>query len=136
MVIWIPQTPIHQGLRVFRHFQGPHQNWVLVNRAAHGIIYQSRFPDPQDPRKTCGWHLYQQFMKDPKGELDTSCKSEVEPFDFVGNPGLAQAFFGTNDIYENTYDPKPAYTEEQLEQIRTEALKTLHIDPSTWYKLQ
>ncbi len=108
-----PATPFRIGQRIFNHFNAANQHRVIVDRAAHGVLNGSPIPGAADPRDTCGWNLVGQFLTKPEGPLDTSCKTQMLPFDFTGSPGLAASLFNSGDIYENT-TPPPIPTWEHM----------------------
>jgi pimeloyl-ACP methyl ester carboxylesterase len=92
-------TPVAESEKLTRPFTGPFQHWVVVERAAHGVLAGS--PLASNPADTCGWVLFEQFLRDPKGNLDTACKTQTAPLDFAGNPLGNIAFLGVPDAYEN-----------------------------------
>jgi hypothetical protein len=50
------------------------------------------------------------FLDDPKGALDTSCLSSLQPLDFSGDPNANSFFFGTPTIWTGGPSPRPPST--------------------------
>jgi pimeloyl-ACP methyl ester carboxylesterase len=92
-----PQTPLAVAQPLGEHLHGPNQHFVVVERSPHGVLTSARYAD--DPRQTCGWDLFEQFVRDPTGPLDTSCSTRTAAVDFSDDPTLAATFFGTDSLY-------------------------------------
>jgi hypothetical protein len=94
-----PSTPHDFALAVGQHFDGPHQHWTSFPYATHNVATGS--PVEEDPAAMhCGQQLFVDFLKDPQGELDTSCIDETLPLDFEGAV-YAPYLTGTIDFWEN-----------------------------------
>lgn len=76
---------------------GPGQHFVPVSRAGHVTTANSYSSDGTRP---CGAAIVRGFLLDPTGELDTSCAAMNGGPRFQGYPGLSQAMFGTDDLWE------------------------------------
>ena len=97
-----PQTPLRTADPLGAHFDSPTQHYVVVDRAAHGILSQSRYET--DPSQTCGWDLLEAFLREPSAPLNTACRTQTEEIDFSGEPWLAETFFGTeNSLFGARY---------------------------------
>lgn len=92
-----PATPVAEASRVGDHYCGEHQHYVEFPHAAHGTLGSTPTSEGED----CGYELLVAFMKDPEGPLDTSCVDDVAVTDFTGDAELAQAVFGTDDLWED-----------------------------------
>ena len=76
---------------------------------------------------TCGWDLFEQFVRDPTATLDVSCATMVEPFRFTFDPAVARSIFNTNDLYEAMPGPPPApVSRQQLDAIRERLRRDVH----------
>lgn len=93
-----PATPHEQATAVGDHFSGEHQHFVVFENAAHGIAGHTPTIDGTD----CGYQIITGFMENPTANLDTSCLAQMPATNFVGTEELAQAVFGTVDLWENT----------------------------------
>lgn len=102
------QTVIWEAEKVASHFQAPHQTFVSIPRATHGVINES--PLASDPSRHCGAMLLGQFLGAPTSELDTSCVNEIAPLDFRGETGVAMQMFDDWDAWgdEVSGAPSPA----------------------------
>ena len=92
-----PATPRREAARVGDHYSGAHQHFVELPTAAHGTLGAT----PTDDGTDCGYDIFIAFMQDPTGPLDTSCIDRLMPIDFTGTQSLAEAVFGTEDLWEN-----------------------------------
>lgn len=105
------QTPVVNARVMKTQYAGPHQTYVEVQRGNHGLILQS----PVDGgRSNCGLTLMLQFLEDPKGNLDTSCATQVDPLDFEGDPQLNGALFGSYTMWGLPRVEKPSAPSEAL----------------------
>jgi pimeloyl-ACP methyl ester carboxylesterase len=75
-----PATPLADQLAAKTAFSGPHQMFVTVPRAPHGVIGNSPVTDQAAP--DCGITLLTEFLADPTAELDTKCLADVAPLAF------------------------------------------------------
>ncbi len=120
-----PQTSLLESNPTGQHFTGPHQTYVVVDRAPHAVLFSSRYEE--DPFLTCGWDLFEQFVRDPTATLDVSCATMVEPFRFTFDPAVARSIFNTNDLYEAMPGPPPApVSRQQLDAIRERLRRDVH----------
>ncbi|UQA60733.1 alpha/beta fold hydrolase [Polyangium aurulentum] len=94
-----PQTPIEFAEEIAPHYTQPHQTFVPVPDAPHGIIL--RTPTMTPPHTPCGMSMLQKFVEDPLAPVDTSCVADVVPLDFHGDPAMAEVLLGTKDLWEN-----------------------------------
>ncbi len=85
-----PATPPAIAAPFGEQYQGEHQHYVPVERAAHGVLTDA-----------CGQNLLYSFFADPLGPLDTSCAGNTPLVDFVGTAEDNEHFFGTPHAYEN-----------------------------------
>ncbi len=95
-----PQTPLLVAQPTMDHFTGPHQTAVVVQRAAHSVLFQS--PLDEFGTTTCGMELMRQFLADPHTALDTSCSDQVVPLNFAGSTPVTKILFGTTDAWDNS----------------------------------
>jgi len=94
-----PSTPHDFAEAVGQHFDGPHQHWTSFPYAPHNVASGS--PVDEDPEALhCGQQLFVDFLKDPQGDLDTSCVEQTLPPDFEGAV-YAPYLLGTADYWEN-----------------------------------
>lgn len=91
-----PATPIVEAVRVGKHYSGEYQYFVEFPHASHVIMGSTPTVDGND----CGYDIFNAFLKNPTGPLDTSCVESTKPVDFKGTPTLAETFFGTNDLWD------------------------------------
>jgi hypothetical protein len=92
-----PQTPPWSSDPAGAHYSGAHQHYVLFDRVTHGTLFSSRIDGAQE---TCAASIMRQFVTDPEGELDTSCRTQAPSYEWQSS-WLASAFLGTSDLYEN-----------------------------------
>lgn len=95
-----PSTPIIPARKVAQHYTGPYQHFVEIPRAGHEAIKLV------NGKPNCAMAILQNFINNPKGNLDTSCISTQIPqfnFSHQGDP-LAFALFCTGDIWEGVPD--------------------------------
>lgn len=92
------QTTIGQAELVGKALTGPHQTFVALPRATHGVINES--PLAGDRNKHCGAIITQQFLTHPTSKLEVRCTDLIAQLDFVGDAG-GSALFGTYDAWEN-----------------------------------
>ena len=93
------QTPLEIAMNARENLSGPHQYFIEVPYANHGVVSSS-------PVKTlfahdCGMQIMLDYMKDPTIEPDTSCLADLKPVDFHGNPLIALYVMGTLNIWGN-----------------------------------
>lgn len=94
-----PQTPLAVARELASHFEGEHQWFITVPRAAHAVTVRTPVADPDDIQ--CGMQLLLSFLADPTTEPDRSCLADIPPERFVGDPELNRLVFGTPDLWEN-----------------------------------
>lgn len=92
-----PATPLADAERVGAHFDGPGQTFVTIEGGGHG------FGAPLDGGSSCAQAMIEAFVVDPTQPVD-DCGSRVVPPDFEGTPELANAAFGTADLWD---EPDP-----------------------------
>ena len=93
------QTPLEIATNARINLSGPHQYFIEVPYANHGVVSSS-------PVKTlfandCGMQIMMDYIKDPLIEPDTSCLDDLKPVDFHGNPLIALYVMGTLNIWDN-----------------------------------
>lgn len=93
-----PQTPYQTAATVAQHLNGPHQTYVQVPYAPHGVITASPVHTPGDP--ACGMQMINGFLADPLASVDTACLTDLVPADLTDTTSLATLFFG-GDPWEN-----------------------------------
>ena len=81
------------------HFTAPHQQLVIIPHGEHVLIEHSAVT-PSTGGRPCGMKLMLDFLAAPTQPLDTGCINEIPPLDFHGAADVAQALFGTTDLYE------------------------------------
>jgi pimeloyl-ACP methyl ester carboxylesterase len=94
-----PATPIEMSRTVGAHFRGPHQTFVEFLNAPHGVYENTAVRTPG--ALPCGTQVILGFLGDPTAAPDTRCMAHLKPLDFHGSTELAQAAFGTADLWEN-----------------------------------
>lgn len=99
-------TPIEFAEAIAPHYTKPHQTFVSIPRATHGVFYGSWTTEGT----SCGFELFKQFIAAPTSPLDTSCTASVLTHDFAGDAVIAQRYLGTDDLWETPTAPrrKPA----------------------------
>jgi len=127
-----PSTPHDFAQAVGEHFQGAHQHWTSFPYSTHNVATGS--PVDADIHAThCGQQLFVDFLKDPEGELDTSCVDDVLPLDFEGTT-WAPILLGTADYWENDApadakgDGTPPATPASLKRDMRELGRRLRMD--------
>jgi hypothetical protein len=81
----------------------PHETFVSLPYSAHDTLAQAQVMNTDEP--PCGYQILLSFLADPTSAPDTSCASSARPVSFAPDPGLAQEWFGTSDLWDN---PGPA----------------------------
>jgi len=109
------QTVIWEAEQVIPHFTAPHQTFVAIPRATHGVIVDS--PLAQGGDLHCGAILTRQFLADPTSEIDQSCSSQVAPLDFQGMTKWSKYLFGTADAWGDATPATPAPSSLSTEAI-------------------
>lgn len=94
-----PSTPHDFAEAVGQHFDGDHQHWTSFPYSTHNVASGSPMDDDINATH-CGQQLFVDFLKDPYGDLDTSCIEDVLPLDFEGTQ-WAPILLGTADFWEN-----------------------------------
>ena len=94
-----PATSWYDAVAMRDHFDGPKQHWVEFAQAPHSVLRGTPLSSDAEAEH-CAMRLFLAFLKDPSGELDTSCVNEVLPMDFRGTQTLSQALLGTDDFWE------------------------------------
>ncbi|MFK7984684.1 MAG: alpha/beta fold hydrolase [Sandaracinaceae bacterium] len=92
-----PATPLLSAERVGAHFDAPGQTFVTIEGGAHG------FGAPLEDGQSCAQAMIEAFVSDPAAPVD-DCGARVVPPDFRGTPELANAAFGTADLWD---EPDP-----------------------------
>jgi pimeloyl-ACP methyl ester carboxylesterase len=95
------QTPIELASTIGPHFTGPHQTFVTVDHANHGVVFQSPVRTAGNP--PCGAEIIASFLRDPLSPPDTSCTSRLAPLSFDGIEQDALYLFGAS----STWQPVP-----------------------------
>lgn len=94
-----PSTPHDFAQLVGDHFDGQHQHWTSFPYATHNVASGSPVEEDIEAMH-CGQRLFVDFLKDPTGDLETSCVGETLPLDFEGLQ-WAPVLLGTADYWEN-----------------------------------
>ena len=81
------------------HFRGAHQTFVEFLNTPHGVYEYSAVRTPG--ALPCGTQVLLSFLADPAATPDTRCLADMKPLDFHGSTELAQAAFGTAELWEN-----------------------------------
>jgi pimeloyl-ACP methyl ester carboxylesterase len=87
------QTDLEQAEYVASHYAGPHQTFVAIAKAAHGIAGW-----------TCADTMIHAFLADPQVPVEpTSCDGFGDDwtYELLRDPTYALSWFGTTDIWEN-----------------------------------
>ena len=84
---------------------GPHQSFVEIPWANHGVILASPVATPEAP--PCGLQILLKFLEDPLMAPDTGCLADLVPPDLGGPSYLAPFLFHEDDLFENV-DPAHA----------------------------
>ena len=92
-----PQTPLPLGDVLGEHLTGPHQHYVVLPDAAHGVYVQSP-TDYFDFSTACGATLTHAFLEDPQAPLDAGCLADTLPLDFEYAQMMAE-WLGLGDIW-------------------------------------
>jgi pimeloyl-ACP methyl ester carboxylesterase len=118
------QTPTWSSDPAGAHYRAPHQHYVVLDRVTHGTLLS---PSTSGSGESCAARLMRQFLSDPTGALDTSCRTQAPPFAFDG-AGLGFAFFGTSDLYENELAPARVTPAEaaRADAMRRRARELIH----------
>jgi pimeloyl-ACP methyl ester carboxylesterase len=89
-----PATPLAYEDGAMAAFHGPHQTFVTIPNATHGVLLAS----PTTTGVTCGVTLVTSFLADATAPVDTSCVASVLPLVFDTSP-LSEPYFGTSDLW-------------------------------------
>lgn len=93
------QTPQATADAVAPHYTKPHQTYVVVPRAPHGVLWRSPMVGTEE---TCGERMWQAFVAAPASPVDTSCIAQIRGHEFDREPSpVAQYFFGQRSLWEN-----------------------------------
>lgn len=93
-----PQTPQEFAETIAPHYTAEHQTFVLLPRAAHGVVRQSPIATT-DATPTCGMSLWRAFLASPTTAMDASCRASILPLDFGGSTAVADFFFGRPTLW-------------------------------------
>jgi len=93
-----PQTPQEFAETIAPHYTAAHQTFVLLPRAAHGVVRQSPIATT-DATQSCGMSVWRSFIANPTGAVDSSCRTEILPLDFGGSTSVADFFFGRPNLW-------------------------------------
>jgi pimeloyl-ACP methyl ester carboxylesterase len=123
-----PATIHAAGSLVGDHFAGDHQTFVSLPGTPHGA-----FLSPTSAGVACGAALFASFLTNPQAPLDGSCVDLMLPVSFEGEPALAAAAFGTDDLWENEASSQPAGDQPAVDPVqyaqsvqRLRQLRTAH----------
>ncbi len=76
---------------------GPSQSVVEIPWGTHSVITSGPIPGALP----CPMQLFVQFVREPSGELDTSCLDEIVAPSFAQDASTTMTYWGTPDLYEN-----------------------------------
>lgn len=93
-----PQTPLEPARAMEKAFTGPFQTFVAIPYAAHGVVAQS--PLQINTSQHCGMIVFNQFVKNPKQKLDTSCINKLLAPNYGGSAAIAKYMFNTADFWD------------------------------------
>lgn len=104
------QTTIERAQLVVEHYNAPHQTFITIPNANHGVMWQSPMIGSQGEFETqCGFAIMTSFLADPKAPPDTSCLGQLAPFVFADTIGNAPYLFGTTSLWSGP----PVLTRDQ-----------------------
>ena len=111
-----PATALVGAIQAKDHFTGANQTFLTFKDAGH-CVYGQTYMDEYFSQD-CATQIRDQFLKNPKSTLDSSCQSQVLPLNFEGYPDYNQYFFGNIDAWDNwssAEGAKPAYLQSKEE---------------------
>lgn len=85
-----PTMPLDRISGYSGWLEGDHQQLVTVPFAEHVTLNKG----------DCPASLYEQFLAHPKREIDTSCLSQAEPYDWEGEEAFNEQIFGVPDRFD------------------------------------
>ena len=88
-----PNSPTFGSDGVGAHFDGPNQHYFVIPDGNHG------WHSPTTEGYGCAESMFFTFIQDPT-EPPLDCLDIVAPLDWAGAPDDAQAFFGTDDLWD------------------------------------
>lgn len=91
------QTPLDLVKVVDDYYTKPHQRFVTMPNANHGVAIS--YDGEQIP---CGSRIMQGFVQNPTAELDVSCTATPEPISLQGDAQMNEEYLGTADLWEGT----------------------------------
>lgn len=91
------QTPLAFAETVASHYTAPSQSFVVFPRGAHSILGQS--PTSDVLSESCGFTVWNQFVRDPRAPLDLSCRARILAHPFEGSPKIAKELFGVPSLW-------------------------------------
>ena len=89
-----PATPLAHSGGAQMAFVGPHQTFVVIPNAPHGVLVES----PVEGSLPCGMTLLLGFVADPTRPVDTSCGASVTPLQFETST-YTMDYFGTSSLW-------------------------------------
>lgn len=95
-----PATPEPLASRIAEHLDAPHQRYLVMPGHGHNVLVQGQLVD--DPTVACGLLLFEQFVADPKADLDLGCIERSLALKFSMRPQAVQYWFGTTDLWGDT----------------------------------
>ena len=93
------QTPHDVAALAADHLNGPHQYWVTVPWANHGVITASPVQTQGDP--ACGTQILLDWIQHPLQAPDTSCIDDLKEVTFEGDPNYVEQIHATTGLYDN-----------------------------------
>ncbi|MFN3202610.1 MAG: alpha/beta fold hydrolase [Bradymonadia bacterium] len=90
-----PQVP-PKAVDVIDMHLGPRQHLVTLPWSGHQTLYDS----PVHRGTHCAQQLMDQFLADPKAELDTACVSDLVPVSFEADRLSPDMMWGTPDLWD------------------------------------
>ena len=121
-----PSTPYDFAKELEGQFTGEKQHFVAFPYAPHNVTNGSPISEDTSAMH-CGQKLFVDFLKDPTGDLDTSCVGQTLPLDFQGT-AYGAYFFDTNDYWENAKENKgfkPAGLPEKYRVVQSDLARRL-----------
>ncbi len=88
-----PNSPLAAATAVGDHFAGANQRFFAIPGGNH------TWHSPTTQGYDCAENMFFGFIQDPTAPL-LDCLGDVEPIAWQGSTADAQAFFGTNDLYD------------------------------------